>query len=312
MLAYNSYNDFLKKEFPGTKVYKISIDGNYTCPNRDGSKGYGGCTYCNVDSFTPKNARDIKSITEQVHSQKHFQKKADKFLMYFQANTNTYAPVDILKKNFDEALAALPEKTAGLAIGTRADCLSDEVLDLIEEYADKMYVSIEIGLESIYDETLKKINRGHLMEDFFDTLERIGQRNKKRKNKITVCVHCVFGFPWESREEQINYVSVLNDKRIDFVKLHQLHITTGSALGVEYKRNPFELYSLESYTKLLADIIPKLRPGLYIQRLIATSYVEELIAPFWQEEIQKNRNYMNDYFLKNGIKQGSEYKNSQL
>jgi len=306
---YNAYSTFLRKKFGGKRVYKISIDAGFTCPNRDGMKGYGGCSYCNVDSFTPPNVRSLPSIPEQIKKgmltvKKLF--KAEKFILYFQPNTNTYAPVHVLKKYFDEALAVCPEGTVGLSVRTRADCLDNEKMELLEDYAKSTYVNLEIGLESMHDKTLKKINRGHTHSDFVETMQMIESRQKnKSNNRIDICIHAVFGFPWESREKQLQYAEVFNQFDIQFVKLHQLHIVKGSAMAVEFKREPFSLYTLESYTDFLCALIPRLRPNLVIQRLFATSYRDFLIAPTWQENKSLVKRYIENEFHRRGIVQGS-------
>lgn len=276
---YNHYGAYLKQKYNGQKVFKVIVDGNFTCPNRDGSKGYGGCTYCNVDSFTPDTARKIPSIREQVESGIERARNsygAEKFIIYFQPNTNTYAPTHLLKMMYDEALSIDPENTLGLSVGTRPDCLDFEKIALLESYTDRYDVDLEMGMESIYNDTLEKINRGCSHDEFVQVMDML------KDTPLELCVHTIFGFPWESEEMMLKYADEINRfPQIKFVKLHHLHIVEGSIMGVKYKREPFELFSMEGYTEFLAKLIPRLRPDLIIQRIFGIADKELLIAPNW-------------------------------
>ncbi|WP_209581625.1 MULTISPECIES: TIGR01212 family radical SAM protein [unclassified Sphingobacterium] len=276
---YNHYGAYLKQKYNGQRVFKVIVDGNFTCPNRDGSKGYGGCTYCNVDSFTPDTARKIPSIREQVESGIERARNsygAEKFIIYFQPNTNTYAPTHLLKMMYDEALSIDPENTLGLSVGTRPDCLDFEKIALLESYTDRYDVDLEMGMESIYNDTLEKINRGCSHDEFVQAMDML------KNTPLEICVHTIFGFPWESEEMMLKYADEINRfPQIKFVKLHHLHIVEGSIMGVKYKREPFELFSIEGYTDFLAKLIPRLRPDLIIQRIFGIADKELLIAPNW-------------------------------
>ena len=276
---YNHYGAYLKQKYNGQKVFKVIVDGNFTCPNRDGSKGYGGCTYCNVDSFTPDTARKIPSIREQVESgieRARHSYGAEKFIIYFQPNTNTYAPTHLLKMMYDEALSIDPENILGLSVGTRPDCLDFEKIALLESYTDRYDVDLEMGMESIYNDTLERINRGCSHDEFVQAMEML------KDTPLELCVHTIFGFPWESEEMMLKYADEINRfPQIKFVKLHHLHIVEGSIMGVKYKREPFELFSMEGYTEFLAKFIPRLRPDLIIQRIFGIADKELLIAPNW-------------------------------
>ncbi|WP_433901402.1 TIGR01212 family radical SAM protein [Sphingobacterium puteale] len=276
---YNHYGAYLKQKYNGQKVFKVIVDGNFTCPNRDGSKGYGGCTYCNVDSFTPDTARKIPSIREQVESGIERARNsygAEKFIIYFQPNTNTYAPTHLLKMMYDEALSIDPENTLGLSVGTRPDCLDFEKIALLESYTDRYDVDLEMGMESIYNDTLDRINRGCSHDEFVKTMEML------KDTPLELCVHTIFGFPWETEEMMLKYADEINRfTQIKFVKLHHLHIVEGSIMGVKYKREPFELFSMEGYTDFLSKFIPRLRSDLIIQRIFGIADKELLIAPNW-------------------------------
>lgn len=302
---YNYYSAYLREKYHGKRVYKVIVDAGFTCPNRDGSKGFGGCSYCNTDSFTPVS-RNLDSIREQVlHGMENATKnyKAEKFIIYFQPNSNTYAPVEILKTFYDEALKINPENVVGLSVGTRPDCLDEEKIALLESYKTRgLDVDLELGIESIYDETLQKLNRGCTHQDFINTMNLLENTN------LDICVHTILGLPGETREMILNYADEINKfKKINFVKFHHLHIVTGSIMGVKYKRDPFKLFTLEEYTDLLCDLLPKLRPDIVIQRLFALSDLEMLIAPNWGLKKSQIQNYIDTEIEKRGIVQGSRY-----
>lgn len=300
---YNYYGKFLKNKF-GSKVYKIVVDAGFTCPNRDGSKGYGGCTYCNVDSFTPSQVRVGGTISEQVErgmerAKKNY--KAEKFIIYFQPNTNTYAPTEVLKKNFDEALSINSSEIVGLSVGTRPDCIDKEKIQLFKNYAKTLNVCLEYGMESMNDETLLKINRGHLHEDFEKAMELT------QGNGIDICVHTVFGFPNETEEQWLKVADELNKYEINFVKLHHLHIVKGSKMAWEFKNNPFPLFTLEGYANFLCKFLPKLKPEIVIQRLFGISDWDELIAPNWGMKKTLIQNYIEKTLEKKNIFQGMNF-----
>ncbi|WP_353138211.1 TIGR01212 family radical SAM protein [Pseudopedobacter sp.] len=302
---YNYYGAYLKDKFDGKKVYKVIVDGGFTCPNRDGSKGYGGCTYCNVDSFTP-TSRTMDSMKEQIEfgmerAMKNY--KAEKFIIYFQPNTNTYAPAHYLKTLYDEALSVNTTDVVGLSVGTRPDCLDFEKIALLESYTDRLVVDLEMGMESIYNETLSQINRGCSHDEFVDTMGLL------ENSKLDICVHTIFGLPGETREMMLKYADEINRfKQIKFVKFHHLHIVEGSIMGAKYKKNPFKLFSLEEYTDFICELLPLVREDIVIQRLFGLSDLEMLIAPSWGLKKSQIQNYMDSQIEKRGIVQGSKYK----
>ena len=303
--GYNNYGTFLREKYNGQKVYKVIVDAGFSCPNRDGSKGFGGCTYCNTDSFTPELSRKLPSITEQVlqgieRAKKAY--KAERFIIYFQPNTNTYGTVEYLRKCYDEALAVAPDVIVGLSVGTRPDCLDAEKVALLESYCDRWNVDVEMGMESIYDITLQQINRGCSHQEFVDAVALFAN------SPIDLCIHTVFGFPGETNEMMLQYIHEINRfPQIKFVKFHHLHIVEGSILGVHYKRNPFPLFTLEEYTNLLCQLIPLLRPDIIIQRLFGISDWDLLIAPNWGLKKTLIQNYMDKEIANRNIIQGAAY-----
>ncbi|MBB5636285.1 hypothetical protein HDF26_003258 [Pedobacter cryoconitis] len=303
--GYNNYGTHLKEKYKGQRVFKVIVDGGFTCPNRDGSKGYGGCTYCNVDSFTPELSRKLPTIREQLEQGMERGKgfyKADKFIVYFQPNTNTYAPVHYLKMMYDEALSINSEDVVGFSVGTRPDCIDAEKVALLESYTDRFDVDLEMGMESIYDDTLNQINRGCSHGEFVEAVKLLDN------SKLDLCVHTIFGFPWETEDMMLEYIHEINKfPKIKFVKFHHLHIVEGSIMGAKYKKEPFKLFSLEEYTDLLCKLIPLLRPDIVIQRLFGISDWDLLIAPNWGLNKSAIQTYIDKEIEKRGIVQGSAY-----
>jgi len=320
-MYFYAYSRFLKETF-GYPVRKISVDAGLSCPNRDGTKGHNGCAYCDVGSFRPHDAKPDLPLSSQVlHlAEKELCRRPDcRFLIYLQSYTNTYGSIETLNKVYRTALGAIPERTIGLAIGTRPDCLSDEVLTLLFELSRKHYIGLEIGLESIYNRTLTLCGRGHTVEDFFDSLSRITEmKNKIRisneKFRIDVCVHVIFGLPGESRTDQLAYANVLNMPGIHSIKLHNLHLVKNTLWGGMHGHTGMskpgfsnhELYSLEAYADFLCEFIPLLRKDLVIQRLFAHCPAEKLIAPEWPGFPHgRVMNYIRSCFARSGVRQGA-------
>lgn len=303
---YNHYGAYLKEKYGNKRVFKIIVDGNFTCPNRDGSKGFGGCAYCNVDSFTPDSARKLPTIREQVEQgiQRAINSyRAEKFIIYFQPNTNTYAPVHYLKAMYDEALSIAPENVVGLSVGTRPDCIDFEKVALLESYTDRYDVDLEMGMESIYNETLTRINRGCSHEELETALNLI------KNSPLDICVHTIFGFPWETKEMMLRYADEINRfPQIKFIKLHHLHIVEGSIMGVQYKRKPFPVFSLEGYADFLCEFIPLLRPDIIIQRTFGLADQELLIAPNWGLGKSSIQSYIDKTLENRNAVQGSCYR----
>ncbi|WP_353124280.1 TIGR01212 family radical SAM protein [Parapedobacter pyrenivorans] len=301
---YNHYGAYLRAKYEGKRVFKIIVDGNFTCPNRDGSKGFGGCSYCNVDSFTPDSARRQPDIREQVEEGIKRAVNgygAEKFVIYFQPNTNTYAPAHYLKALYDEALSVAPEHVVGLSVGTRPDCIDAEKVALLESYADRYDVDLEMGMESIYNDTLNRINRGCSHEELVNALGLVAD------SPLDICVHTIFGFPWETKDMMLRYADEINRfPQIKFVKLHHLHIVEGSIMGVQYKRQPFHVFSLEEYTDFLCEFIPLLRTDIVIQRLFGLADQELLIAPNWGKGKSAIQTYIDKELERREAYQGSK------
>lgn len=274
---YNELAGFLATCFP-FKVQKISLNAGFTCPNRDGTVGYGGCTYCNNQTFNPAYCRTEKSITEQLEEGKRFfaRKYPDmKYLAYFQAYTNTYAELEDLKKKYEEALN-VPD-VVGLVIGTRPDCMPDALLDYLEGLNKRTFLIVEYGVESTDNAILKRINRGHTFEVAKAAIEKTSARG------IRVGAHVILGLPSETREGLIKQAGVLSALPLTTLKLHQLQLIKGTRMAAEYQNVPeeFHLYSADEYIDLVIDYVEHLRPDIVLERFVSQSPKELLIAPDW-------------------------------
>ena len=274
---YLNYNQILKTEF-SERVQKISINAGFTCPNRDGSKGTGGCTYCNNQTFSPEYCKSNRSVSEQVEEGIaffHHKYKAQLYLAYFQSYTNTYDSLDNLKAIYEEALSF--PNVIGLVVGTRPDCVSEELLDYFARLAKNYYVMIEYGIESTHDETLLFINRGHdyacAEKAILDTASR----------GIRVGAHIILGLPGEERETILSHADILSQLPITALKIHQLQLVRGTKMALQFTEHPqwFHLYTAEEYIDLAIDFVERLNPDIAIERFVSQSPKELLIAPEW-------------------------------
>lgn len=272
---YNVYVDYAKRIF-GSRVQKVTVDAGFTCPNRDGSKGYGGCIYCNNDSFKPKHSSPEMSIIDQIETGINFLKnryKVDKFIVYFQSYSNTYAPLERLQFLYEQALSH--PQVIGISLGTRPDCVDENKIDYLEQLAGDYYVTIEYGLESPYDKTLRWINRQHDFRKWVDAVRMTAGRG------IHICSHIILGFPTESKTEMMETAYTLSQYPIDFLKIHHLHIVKNTILARKYRDQPFHLFSYEEYSQLVIDFLQRLRPDIKIQRLMGETLPSILIGPKW-------------------------------
>lgn len=274
---YLDYSSFIKSTF-GERVQKISLDIGFSCPNRDGSKGYGGCTYCNNNTFNPDYCEPTKSIQDQLQQGISFfskKYKAQKYLAYFQAYTNTYSDFESLKKMYDDALSV--EGVIGLVIGTRPDCISDEIIDYLSFLSKKHFISLEFGVESTLNRTLKNVNRCHTFEETMLAFERCASKG------FHLGAHLIIGLPGETKEELLHHAVEISKLPIDTLKLHHLQIVKNAVMEVQYKRNPadFNLFTSEEYIDFITEFIGYLRPDIIIERFISETPQELLIAPKW-------------------------------
>lgn len=272
---YNDYGAWMRRQFP-FRVQKISIDAGFSCPNRDGHISHGGCTFCDNRTFNPSYCQPSKSITEQITEGKEFfrHKYPDmKYLAYFQAFSNTYATLDTLQRRYEEALSA--EDVVGIVIGTRPDCVSDEILNYLESLNQQTFMIMEYGIESVSDDTLRRVNRGHNFECSRHAIIETHNRG------ILTGAHIILGLPGESAEDNVRQANIISALPIDILKLHQLQIIRGTQLAAEYERQPFNLYTADEYIDLCRRYIERLRPDMVLERFVSQSPKELLVAPKW-------------------------------
>ena len=274
---YNSFPLYFKKLF-NERVQKLSIDTGFTCPNRDGKKSFGGCTYCNNITFKPNYCENEKSISQQIEegivffSKKY---KTQKYLAYFQSFTNTYAPIEILKQKYEEALSH--PSIIGLVIGTRPDCIDDEILNYLANLAKKNFIAIEFGVESTKNKTLDLINRCHSFEDTKNAIIKTVNKN------IHVGVHLIIGLPKENEDDILNHAKELSKLPIKTLKLHQLQIIKGTKIANQFKERPedFLFFTADDYINLIVKFLEILNPNIVVERFVSQAPQNLLISPKW-------------------------------
>lgn len=274
---YNDFPTYFRNLF-SERVQKVSVDAGFTCPNRDGTKGVGGCSYCNNKTFKPTYCNLENTVTSQVKQGIEFfsrKYKSMRFLAYFQAYTNTYAPIEDLKRLYEEALQH--PKIVGLVISTRPDAVNEELLDYLAELSREVYVMVEFGLESHLDRTLDRINRGHTFAESVWALEETAKRG------INNCAHMILGLPGESHQDIMEQARVVSQLPVKNLKLHQLQIHKRTLLSKQYEEHPdrFNLYTAEEYIDLVVDYLELLNPSIIVERFISQAPPEMLIAPKW-------------------------------
>ena len=307
-IRYNDLSAYLSLNFP-YKVQKISLNAGFTCPNRDGTVGYGGCTYCNNQTFNPSYCRTEKTVTEQLEEGKQFfaRKYPEmKFLAYFQAYTNTYAELEELKRKYEEALSV--SDVVGLVIGTRPDCMPDSLLDYLEDLNKRTFLIVEYGVESTDNETLKRINRGHTFEVAEEAIRKTAARG------IRVGAHIILGLPGESNKQLIEQAGVLSKLPLTTLKLHQLQLIKSTRMAHEFEIQPedFHLYSADEYIDLVIDYIEHLRPDMVLERFVSQSPKELLIAPDWGLKNHEFTDKVKKRMRERNAWQGKRYKTASL
>jgi radical SAM protein (TIGR01212 family) len=295
---YRSYSEYLKEQF-SCKVFKLPIDAGFSCPNIDGTLAYGGCTYCDNKSFSPNSRTAPRSIRDQVLSGMEFYKKrfgAQKFIAYFQAFTNTHAPVAVLRERYDEALA-IPD-VIGLSIGTRPDSVPEEVLDLLSAYAIRSRLWVEYGLQSIHDSTLARLNRWQTYSQFLDAVER------SRRRGLSVCAHVILGLPGETGEMMMATARAVADLPLEGIKIHHLYIAKNTAMEKQHRQNPIATLSLEEYIPMVCDFVECLPPEMVIERLMGELSEEYVLVPRWGKTKGVILKLIDEEFARRGTRQG--------
>lgn len=300
---YHSLDYELKRQF-GQKIYKVSLDGGMSCPNRDGTVGTGGCTFCSQGgsgefAVGRTGYPDVWEQIEQAKTRVHRKISGEgKYIAYFQSYTNTYAPVDYLRTLFERAITH-PDIVA-LSVGTRPDCLGDEVVALLKELNRQKPVWVELGLQTIHEKTAERIHRGYRLEVFEDAYRRLKEAG------LTVVVHVILGLPGETKEEMLETVDYLGKIPVDGIKLQLLHILKGSQMATEYEKNPFSLMELEEYLDLILTCVARLPQSVVIHRLSGDGAKALLIGPAWSANKKLVLNRMMQKFRENGIFQGCQ------
>lgn len=299
---YHSLNYFLREKF-GEKVFKISLDGGFSCPNRDGKISKGGCVFCSERGSGDYAGDRELSISNQFDDIKEMMSKkwkSGKYIAYFQAYTNTYAPVDELRRKYEEALNK--EGVVAIAIATRPDCLGDDVLDLLDEINKKVYLWIELGLQTSNDETAKRINRGYKLEVFEEAMKKLKERN------IDVVVHDILGLPGETKEDMLNTVNYIAHSGAKGIKLHLLHLMKDTPMVSLYEKGKIEFLSEEDYIDLIVKAVSMLPEDMVVHRLTGDAPRALLIGPMWSLKKWEVLNAIDKKFEDEDIWQGKEFK----
>ena len=298
---YNNYKYYLEDKF-GERVQRVSIEAGFTCPNRDGTLGVGGCIYCNSISFSPPYSDPKLSIQTQIKEGTRFLRGrfgAKKFIAYFQNRTNTYGSIRRLEKMYREALEH-PD-VVGLSVSTRPDCIDEDVLRLLKDISDDHDVNLELGLESLKDESLKWMNRCHDVKTSLHALALA------KKYELDVTAHLILGLPIESKKEIYEFQEILNDLPLKFLKLHHLQIIKGTKLAALFTKEPFKVFTYDEYIEFIADYIRRLRPELILQRVLSSSPDDCLIAPKWPQTTTAFMMDLQKHMRENNIWQGDQF-----
>lgn len=303
---YNPFNHHLKSSF-GCKVYRVSIDAGFTCPNRDGTVATVGCIYCSERGAASIGAERQLSITEQIKAGMDVMReknRAEKFIAYFQSFTNTYEDPKLLKRLYDEALSV--DDVVGLAVSTRPDCLTDEILDLLETYHDKTYLWVELGMQTAHDKSLELINRGHDYAAFLEAYSELIERG------LRVCLHAIIGLPGETNGDMMETADALGELKPDGVKLHLMHALKGTELARMYERGEWEPLGMDEYIGIVADFLERLSPDTLIHRLTGDPLRGHLVAPEWSIKKWEVLNGIDREMERRGSWQGTMQSSGQL
>ncbi|MDK9717922.1 MAG: TIGR01212 family radical SAM protein [Trichlorobacter sp.] len=302
---YKTFTEELRHQF-GCRVQRVSLDAGFSCPNRDGSLGTGGCTFCGDRGAAAVGVPTELPLQQQLQKSKAYlvrKFRAEKFLAYFQAYSNTYAAADELRQLYETALA--DKDIVGLIIGTRPDCLPDAVLDLLAELNQRTYLWLELGMQTMHDQTLKTINRGHDHACFIEAVKRCKQKG------IRICAHLILGLPGESRDQMLASVEELNRLGVDGVKLHHLHVLKGSLLEEQHRAGTLALMDRDAYVTLLVDALELLDPEIVIHRLMGDGRTE-LVAPDWSRRKLEVLNQIDAELAKRNSRQGCRLSENHL
>ena len=298
---YHTLNYYLKNKF-NCKVYKVSLNAGFTCPNIDGTKGYGGCIYCSKTGAGEHGGDPTKDLTTQFNEVRDIIEKkwpSNKYIAYFQARTNTYAPLEVLKEKYETVLKI--DNVIGLDIATRCDAINNETLDYLEELSKRTFLTIELGLQTTKEETSKLINRGHTLKEFDDMVKKLRDRN------INVVVHIINGLPYETEEDMLNTVRHLNKLNIQGIKIHMLNIIKDTPLETLYNKDNFHILTKEEYIDTVIKELEVLDPKIVINRITSDPDKEMLVEPKWLCEKCQLLNDIDKEMVKRNTYQGIKY-----
>lgn len=303
---YNTYNKYLRNKFDGEKIIKVSLNAGFTCPNIDGKRAIGGCIFCSIKGSGDFAGHPSDDLVTQFNEIKALQSQKwpnGKYIAYFQAFTNTYAPVEVLKEKF-ETVINLPG-VVGIAIATRADCLDDDVVEYLADLNQRTYLSVELGLQSSNDKTAKLINRAHSFEEYKQGVEKL------RKHNIEVVVHVINGLPTEGKEEMIQTIKDVNKLDVQMIKIHLLHVLINTPIENMLEKKLFNLLEMDQYLDILKDQIALLRDDIVIQRLTGDGKRSELVGPYWSLNKWEVLNAIDKTLADNNITQGCLWEKTQ-
>lgn len=303
MERYRHLNEYYKEKF-GERTLKICVDGGFTCPNRDGTKGYGGCIYCS-ERGSGELINNCGDIEKQV---KHYfttyrAERANKFIVYFQNFTNTYDTIENLKKKYDSAL--IDDRIVGISIGTRPDCITEEIVKLLKSYTNKYYVCVELGLQTSNDKIGKLINRGYTSKQFTEAVKILNKYN------INVVAHIMVGLPSETKQDIQDTVNFINSHKLEGVKIHSTYVVENTKLADMYKNGEYKALDLDDYIETLIDIIVHLKPELIIHRISGDAPKDILVAPYWNKHKMWILHGFEKRFRTRDLWQGKYYNNSK-
>ncbi|MEG0364757.1 MAG: TIGR01212 family radical SAM protein [Erysipelotrichales bacterium] len=298
---YHTFNYYLKNKYD-SKVFKVSLNADFSCPNRDGKVAYGGCSFCSAlgsGDFAGNRVDNLNKQFDDIKEKMHHKWQDGKYIAYFQAYTNTYAPLNILKETFQPFINK--EGVVALSIATRPDSLEDDVIEYLGSLTNKVDIWIELGLQTTYDATATSFNRGYNYDVFLDTIKRL------EKTNIKVCIHMINGFMNETKEMMIENIRRISHLPIDGIKIHMLHLIKGTKMANEYLANDSELLSLEEYVEIVVKQLELLPPTMIIQRLTGDANKDELLAQEWTLNKTNVLNSIDKYMAKNNVLQGDKY-----
>lgn len=295
---YHTWNYHLREHF-GHKVFKVAIDGGFDCPNRDGTVAFGGCTFCSASGsgdFAGDRAEHVITQFNTVKERMHLKWKDGKYLGYFQAFTNTHAPVEVLKETFEPILEQ--EGVVGLSIATRPDCLPDDVVEYLAELNERTYLWVEMGLQTIHEKTARIINRAHDFQTYVDGVEKL------RKHNIRICTHIINGLPLETPEMMLETAKAVAEMDVQGIKLHLLHLLKGTAMMKQYEKGLVEFLSLEDYVSLVCDQLEILPPEMVIHRITGDGPPDLMVGPMWSLKKWEVLNAIDDELKRRNSYQG--------